>query len=611
MQCKVRTNLDAALRQPQTMEHFQKSLKIWIDALCINQTDNKEKGEQVAKMGSIYKQAGNLIVWLGTNSENGENAKAIDRLQSISVQYRTELLEAMDDIEDLIPAHQHREKASWKLRTNLQEWKDHLHNHPDYFSDEDYIRIYNFFNLPYWRRLWIIQELSMGGPGMPIICGTKVTQWRYIRDASLMLSEVLGIVLEGTAQVFQNLGHPNIERAEHSVEHVAIIAQVEIHRHRKRLPPIDKNLLDFHSTPGPESIPQPLRASAFKQALRLSWQAEVEKPRDRIYGMLELPGMLYHGMAPDYNLDDEIIFKFFAELSILTPFEPFEILSIIDGIPPADPKTPSWVPNMAASSRRRAAPIDGLFSAGGPYNITIMPTFSQDPPRLTMPGFVVDKVDGLGAIQSLLRKHMTPQSSFVSGIVQPSEPHLDENVEGVKFSIWTTLIAGANSQGLRPSRYFSCLLHAFTKEQPAESASDFFTRDLINPSAGFLIAGKRLKLWFEFRDRPYAFTNSDPSLEAEAAAAKQTMRMKTKCRRLMVTKNRGFLGLVPMATQAHNDLVAILLGHPKPVIIRPYPDGDREQYQLIGECYVHGLMQEHHVMPIKDPGTEIFPIVFR
>ena len=38
---------------------------LWIDALCINQDDLEEKGHQVARMGRVYREASQVIVWLG------------------------------------------------------------------------------------------------------------------------------------------------------------------------------------------------------------------------------------------------------------------------------------------------------------------------------------------------------------------------------------------------------------------------------------------------------------------------------------------------------------------------------------------------------------------
>ena len=41
----------------------------WIDALCIDQTNIKERNHQVAQMGKIYATADHVIVWLGKNAD--------------------------------------------------------------------------------------------------------------------------------------------------------------------------------------------------------------------------------------------------------------------------------------------------------------------------------------------------------------------------------------------------------------------------------------------------------------------------------------------------------------------------------------------------------------
>jgi hypothetical protein len=53
----VTTNLEAALRVLREKEPIEAGIKIWIDALCINQTDNEEKGVQVRRMRDIYQKA--------------------------------------------------------------------------------------------------------------------------------------------------------------------------------------------------------------------------------------------------------------------------------------------------------------------------------------------------------------------------------------------------------------------------------------------------------------------------------------------------------------------------------------------------------------------------
>lgn len=38
---------------------------MWVDAICIDQSSNDERGHQVELMGEIYKYASNVIIWLG------------------------------------------------------------------------------------------------------------------------------------------------------------------------------------------------------------------------------------------------------------------------------------------------------------------------------------------------------------------------------------------------------------------------------------------------------------------------------------------------------------------------------------------------------------------
>ncbi|KAF2102642.1 hypothetical protein NA57DRAFT_33223, partial [Rhizodiscina lignyota] len=58
----VTTNLEAALRHLRLKE---KERIIWIDAICIDQGNRKERELQVQNMGKIYARAAKVVVWLG------------------------------------------------------------------------------------------------------------------------------------------------------------------------------------------------------------------------------------------------------------------------------------------------------------------------------------------------------------------------------------------------------------------------------------------------------------------------------------------------------------------------------------------------------------------
>ncbi|KAH7406978.1 heterokaryon incompatibility protein-domain-containing protein [Phaeosphaeria sp. MPI-PUGE-AT-0046c] len=42
---------------------------LWIDAVCINQEDDTEKGIQVSRMSNIYAMAVETLIWLGDDAE--------------------------------------------------------------------------------------------------------------------------------------------------------------------------------------------------------------------------------------------------------------------------------------------------------------------------------------------------------------------------------------------------------------------------------------------------------------------------------------------------------------------------------------------------------------
>jgi hypothetical protein len=47
---------------------------LWVDAICINQLDPKERGHQVRYMAKIYGKASRVLVWLGEAGDNSDRA---------------------------------------------------------------------------------------------------------------------------------------------------------------------------------------------------------------------------------------------------------------------------------------------------------------------------------------------------------------------------------------------------------------------------------------------------------------------------------------------------------------------------------------------------------
>ena len=126
---KITENLAAALR------HFRgpvRPKKIWVDAICINQSDDEEKGFQVALMGDIYRNASRTWVWLGKESDDSD--AAIDSIVSF------------------------RDFPDFPEKEETQETQRTQFRHQNY-PEVHWQAVFHLLERPWWRRIWVIQEV--------------------------------------------------------------------------------------------------------------------------------------------------------------------------------------------------------------------------------------------------------------------------------------------------------------------------------------------------------------------------------------------------------------------------------------------------------------------
>lgn len=109
--------------------------RMWIDAICINQRNNHEKGSQVSLMAEIYQNAVQVIAWLGEEIENFEGAarlmKTIPKILPSAPDYWPNFFD-VDELDE-----------DWKYVLNSSHLWD---------------AIFELFTRPYWSRLWVLQE---------------------------------------------------------------------------------------------------------------------------------------------------------------------------------------------------------------------------------------------------------------------------------------------------------------------------------------------------------------------------------------------------------------------------------------------------------------------
>ncbi|KAI2613083.1 heterokaryon incompatibility protein-domain-containing protein [Hypoxylon fragiforme] len=135
-------NLDNALRHPR---HPDQPRIMWIDAICINQSDNEERGKQVAMMGDIYRGAARIVVRLGPEKDDSDHAMgAVDT--------------SLGDEKAILP-----------------------------FDNKDMDAIYYLLSRPWFSGLWIWQEIYLAQKTASVQCGERDIPWDDLRNAMVAL----------------------------------------------------------------------------------------------------------------------------------------------------------------------------------------------------------------------------------------------------------------------------------------------------------------------------------------------------------------------------------------------------------------------------------------
>ena len=117
---------------------------VWIDAICINQADVEERGQQVKLMGYIYSKAEQVVIDLGFR----EDTQCVRTAMSF-----------------LLRAWQQEDPQDWLEKTlGRSEFT------------QDWISMSSLLTGEYWTRIWIIQEVGLAKQ-LKVYCQGEIVQW--------------------------------------------------------------------------------------------------------------------------------------------------------------------------------------------------------------------------------------------------------------------------------------------------------------------------------------------------------------------------------------------------------------------------------------------------
>lgn len=556
----ITESLETALR------HFRKSgevITLWIDQICINQEDNKEKGQQVAMMGSIYSSATQVLVWLGPAQDGSD-----------------ELMEAWQDIGQRareFGLENYMNPQSYCLISALGRNKDP--------SDETAVSFRNllastveafvpllkqmalkrWFERPYFSRVWIIQEFCLC-PDTIFVCGTKTIPVDFVKFGVLLLQTAIGNMPQGDYEELQPPGMPLERLSEVSSEPTARLFGCRS-RHQKHK---DDELY------------------MLLRRLFVELETNATVHRDRIFALLGLAADAEKlGIQPNYEESTEWILTQTARTLIeksgrveLLCYSQFPKLHELSHLP-------SWVPDWRSNLSRSFYTINErmdnhLFTASGHDSLVeVVQDPNDNPDILGLRGYTVDVIEEVAEGDGWTDMGWDYER-YIGYMAQ-----IDE--------LWQRSMCKSDSKGTQ-LRKEEALWRVpigdiyWTWEGDQQRAKT----DVARFHEHFL---QELKLFNEMTR--VAATGEDVSekllrwdQEHRGADTKHNYResmRKMQVKRPFLTKT-GYLGMGPIEGRS-GDVVVVFCGGRIPFVLRPLegPRG-RDEFLYIGEGYCDGIM---------------------
>ncbi|KAK2058240.1 heterokaryon incompatibility protein [Colletotrichum caudatum] len=519
------SNGESALRHLRKTE----GVYVWIDQICINQSDNAEKGYQVRMMRQIYAAAARVAVWMGPSGDDSDMFLSHARAMSALVRggKYVDVVRAHADIAFL-------RRVSHAFRA--------------------------FCEREYWTRVWIIQEFAVA-VGIDILCG----------HASIGHADLREFLEEGDREVMTTL----VEMLRgFKTPANSFLEGVFTRRRRYQLrhgdpPPGHRaartiSEVENGMTSGGESLFAVLVATL---VMEIDYnQPKSTDPRDRVFAVMHFADDVaeFEGLS-DYSLSCEQVYRNVGRRILLQGN--IDVLSYCQ-FPRDNTPLATWAPDWRMGIRRpnNGNPWRSKFDASK-ASLKRQLVLAPDGETIQLRGVIVDAVTETGGVwnpswvEELDRNAALEYIDGVENLCKKS-PMLAEKIKDRDFKDVLRICIADRHHYKEPERQAE-LLEAFAQ------AVVWMSRDTGKSAAGTANMGIRMgdaigwqQPWFMF-----ALKN-------------------LHSRRPFLSASRHYVGLAPMHALP-GDKVVIFLGGKTPYVIRETDDG---LYEVVGEAYVHGVM---------------------
>lgn len=617
----VTPNLYDALIQLRRTQRIRQGFRLWIDAICINQDDLAERGQQVARMRDIYRSAWQVVIWIGPEAD--DSSLALSALHWLANQsrrptplegvYRQGMAIDARPFFVVIPGYQS------PLRRAV------------------YKALFCFFTRTYWRRMWIIQEVANGRPGAPVLCGNRCIAWDDIYRAAVVINNDQA-----------RLGRDILDSSRPPL---AALNTYEFARDRlaEDTHLSSERLWGMQVALGGIQLNQKLSSLGDWQALtlvlNLCRDSNVTEEKDRVYGILGIKAVADRvAVVPDYTISLSALYSSFTtkfleagDLNILRlisrPAGPIPIRRRLETLPsalqhrtiapaifrsldlvkgskpgqalvgtPCTHNLPSWTVCWTCTPPP-AIHLGGSYQTDcglGPPS-SIYPSLDLS---ITVKGIILDTITCLGASHSDEVDEAYPSNTA------PSDRSIYGDFEATQEALWRTIVGDTTSQGgCRAPEAYAWLLdrNLWSADMDGVYTHGFGFRRFMTRNKRLSLCGYNLEqLIFGPKQRFTMMKRARGALGYQVCFATEIQREAFSWainvmawRRLFGTRD-GRMGLGASAAKV-GDSIAILKGCNTPMILRRLGAG----WAVVGECYAHGIMYgevskgEHEVADIK------------
>jgi hypothetical protein len=415
--------------------------------------------------------------------------------------------------------------------------------------EKTWAAIRKFWQKEYWGRIWVVQELvfgTRGGGNVILHCGKDEVSWRAI--------ERLDHALASIEKNMQSNDQADLDLVLRSDDARPDLCWFVNHVHRTGT----KNLL-------------------LSQLLVAQRRCKSTDPRDKVYALL---GVAYDALAPqpsslkvDYGLTIAEVYRMSVE-EVVKDEKKLDVICA-SGTRDSANNLPSWCPDWSMDSSKDGEPSPlwdpnepRAYWAAGETEAVVQFLESGGIPVLVAEGWAIDEINVFPPnFDSKTQFLDTKSLQFLAG----------EDISILDESVWRTLVANQVWAGQRPpvvyDSMYATLISRLTSGPRSESIelqyaqrSDILTQEL----TAHVGSGKMPRVGEALNfTTPFRRWVSDWLYR----------------RKLCKTTKRGFPGLVP-DTARNGDLIIVLKGCDLPLTVRSV----RDHYVLIGECYIHGIM---------------------